>query len=377
MKCLHICNDFLGSKVHENLYHNLNELGVEQTIFYPSRTENLKKLQKGEPNRNIKLVVSKPLKKTHRLFYHSKIKFLYAELLKKIDPTNFDIVHATTLFSDGALAYRIFEDYGLPYIVAVRGTDVGAFLKYRPDLAFLAYKILNSASKIVFISDSLMKNLYNHWTARALNMNFKTKNKVIYNGVDAFWLNNRKLSQKNLQPYRIIYIGKFDENKNALILIECVLQMRNKYPQLQIDLIGAGGREEKKIKELAKNHNDVINYHGAIYDQVRLKELIKDNHIFAMVSISETFGLVYLEALSQGLPILYSEGRGIDGVLPEKIGEGVDPKSKKSIIQGLEKIINDYDSYKLEKIDFTQFSWKTIGQTYFNLYKSILKSNLD
>jgi len=372
MKCLHICNDFLGSKVHKNLYRNLDDIGVKQTIFYPFRTTNWEKLQKEKPEKNIKIIISKPLKKSHRYLFRSKIKFLYADLLKKVDPANFDIVHATTLFSDGAIAYRIFQDFGLPYVIAVRGTDVGAFLKYRPDLAFLAYKILNSASKIVFISDSLMKNLYNHWTARALNMDFKTKNKVIYNGLDSFWLKNQSPKEK-LQPHKIIYVGNFSGNKNTLKLIESVLQMRKNYPLLQIDLIGSGGVQEKEIKELANNNDGVINFHGAIYDKVRLKELLKENHVFAMVSISETFGLVYLEALSQGLPILYSKDRGIDGVLPQKIGEGVDPKSNESIVQGLEKIIFNYDSYILDKIDFAKFSWKTIGQTYYNLYKSILK----
>ena len=37
MNCLHICNDFMGSKVHENLYANLHKLGIEQTVFYPLR----------------------------------------------------------------------------------------------------------------------------------------------------------------------------------------------------------------------------------------------------------------------------------------------------------------------------------------------------
>jgi len=35
MRCLHICNDFLGSKVHEKLYMNLDNLNQEQTVFYP------------------------------------------------------------------------------------------------------------------------------------------------------------------------------------------------------------------------------------------------------------------------------------------------------------------------------------------------------
>ena len=90
-----------------------------------------------------------------------------------------------------------------------------------------------------------------------------------------------------------------------------------------------------------------------------------------MPSHSETFGLVYLEALSQGLPVLCSENQGIDGLFQNKVGEFVDPKSVESIASGLQRIIGDYSSFDLGIIDFAAFNWESISQTYLNIYKDV------
>ena len=47
MQCLHICNDFMGSRVHDNLYRELSSLGIsqDQIIFYPLRKGKLEKLE--------------------------------------------------------------------------------------------------------------------------------------------------------------------------------------------------------------------------------------------------------------------------------------------------------------------------------------------
>ncbi len=43
MKCLHICNDLLGSKVHLKLYTKLTQLGLDQVIYYPIRKSTISK----------------------------------------------------------------------------------------------------------------------------------------------------------------------------------------------------------------------------------------------------------------------------------------------------------------------------------------------
>lgn len=50
----------------------------------------------------------------------------------------------------------------------------------------------------------------------------------------------------------------------------------------------------------------------------QLREAFSISDIFVMPSKPETFGLVYVEALSQGLPILYAKGEGFDGYFDEE-----------------------------------------------------------
>jgi glycosyltransferase involved in cell wall biosynthesis len=372
MNCLHICNDFLGSKVHQNLYRSLEELKIQQTVYYPERPNSTNENISSIPDSNIKIIGSRPIKKYHKYFFRDKISHLYKDLKLKTQLTNFDLICATTLFVDGALALKIYKKYKIPYIVAVRGTDLNGYLKYRLDLFPLAKEILYNARKIIFISDSLEINFKKHYYIKNLKKDIWQKCAVIYNGLDSIWLENIK-KRKSISPFKILYIGRFDKNKNVLKLVESVLELQKKRPDLQITLVGKKGVEENEIKSISSKYPHIVNFIGPIYDKVKLKEIFEDNHIFAMPSYSETFGLVYLEALSQGLPVLFSKDQGIDGLFKAKIGEAVDPHSVKNIGLGILKIINNYNDYQLEKVDFSLFNWNNATNQYHTIYKSIVQ----
>lgn len=374
MKCLHICNDFMGSKVHENLYKNLYEQNVNQTIFYPLRRNKISDLKNYQKKFDCTIISSKPLKSYYKILFRSKIKFLYKSIESNIEVDKFDIVHATTLFSDGALALKIKKKYDIPYIVAVRETDIGSFLKYRPDLFFLLKEILNNASKVIFISSALKNSFLSNIYVQLTGIDIRSKCEVIYNGIDDFWISNISIQNLLIRPNKILYIGSFVKRKNSVNLIKAILHLKKSYPDLKIDLVGIRGEDHRKVLELSKLHPDSITYHGGINDKNQLRRLYLSNHIFAMPSFAETFGLVYLEALSQGLPVLCSRNQGIDGVFKYKIGEFVNPNSIDSISEGIENMIKNYSEYEVSKINFTDFLWKKISTSYYNLYNSIIKN---
>ncbi|ALM06781.1 hypothetical protein SB49_02400 [Sediminicola sp. YIK13] len=372
LNCLHICNDFLGSKVHRNLYRSLEGLKIQQTVYYPIRLLGSNEYIYSLPDSSIKIIGSKPIKKYHKYLFRDKISHLYKDLKLKTELANFDLICATTLFVDGALALKIYKEFNIPYIIAVRGTDLNGYLKYRLDLFSLAKEILYSAKKIIFISDSLEINFKKHYYIKNLKKHIWSKCEVIYNGLDSIWIENLK-KKKSINPSKILYIGRFDKNKNVLKLVYSVIELQKKLPDLQITLVGKKGEEENEIKTLSYKYPHIVNFIGPIYDKTELKEIFWTNHIFAMPSYSETFGLVYIEALSQGLPVIYSKGQGIDGLFKAKVGEAVDPHSINSIGIGLLKIINNYNEYHLEKVDFSIFDWNNTTKKYYTIYKSIVQ----
>ncbi len=368
MRVLHICNDYLGSKVHANLYRALKDVSVQQTVYYPLRTSTVSK--NIDEDATIETISGFQLKRYHKVLFRKKISDLIRDVFVKIDFKKVDLVHATTLFSDGAIAYGIYQKYGLPYVVAIRNTDTDLFLKLRPDLFFLVKEILMHATRIIFIGNAIKDNFFAHTFIKTFKTKISYKTEVIYNGIDMYWLQNiRKVSRK--QATKIMYVGVLDNNKNVLRLVKAFLQLKKTCPDLELNLIGNKGSQLEQIKHIAGKEGNGINYLGPIYKKEELLKVYRDNHIFAMASKRETFGLVYLEALSQGLPLLFSRAQGVDGIFKENIGEAVDPYSVGSIKNGLERLLTNYGQYTAQ-VDFSCFDWSYIAKRYKSLYNDIL-----
>lgn len=370
LSILHICNDFSYTKVHKNLYSKLDELQAgSQIIFNPLQKKNNKGKNKiCFEDSESEIVYSKLLLKHHRFLFLNKIKFLEPQLFQVLNgKKRVDVIHATTLFSDGALAYKAYKKYKTPYIVTVRNTDINIFLKFRPDLIFLANQIIANASKVLFVSQSNYKLFREHFLVRNVIKDFECKVEVITNAIDDFWLHNR-LKNRGNKPTGILFIGRFDTNKNVLTLIEAFKQIAKQYPNLTLNLVGGQGSCHEKV---LSNLNNQIKYWGYISDKERLQEMYLSNHIFAMASLKETFGLVYLEAISQGLPILYSKGQGIDGEFHLPVGEACDPKSIVDTREKLLKLIEHYSNYTVNKVDLSSYSWTNVAKKYINIYKEI------
>lgn len=363
---LHVCNDFTFSKVHSNLYRELDAQGVKQTVFVP--------LRKGasEDNRfegqNTTFVFAHILKRLHRLFFFHKIEKTVREIEKTVDLNQISCIHATTLFSDGMVARELHCKYGIPYIVAVRNCDVNAFLRYLPHLWWVHRAVMETADKVIFITPNLQKRLLKHPTLYKMREQVSEKSIVIPNGINEFWLNNIH-TENTAHPHHLLYAGNFTRNKNLPRLIHALQKLRTELPDLHLDVAGDGGNDQDRVLALIHRNADWITYHGKITDLEEMKTLYRANHIFAMPSKSETFGLVYLEAMTQGLSVLWTQGEAIDGMFPETIGESVNPLSESDITTKLRNLLTNLDHYKtLPPSTFDTFRWNAIAKQYVDLY---------
>ena len=371
-KVLHICNDFTYSKVHTELYQQLDKLGVEQIIYSPIRNKALEGNNRFEGS-HTETVYSFILKPLHRIFFNRKIDVIDKDICKNVDLSKVGIVHATNLFSDGAAALQIKRRYGLPYIVAVRNSDLNAFLKL-PHLWWVHRAVIREAEKVIFISPSHHKRLSSHWTLIGMRQTLAQKNLIMPNGINQYWLEHLQANpEQHAHNHGICYVGNFDDNKNVLRLIEAVLNLKATFPDIHLDLVGGTGNREQDVLHLVEKHPDTLSYKGKIYEKDKLQNIYQSNSIFAMPSIHETFGLVYVEALSQGLSILYTKNEGIDGIFDEKVGESVHPTHLQEIIDALRLLLsqpNNYEALATNKFDL--FSWRHIATKYQEIYSPFI-----
>ena len=376
-RVLYLSEDYNTSKVHHNLCQNLSLLGNPMVLFSIHRNHYSKDLTSSFEQIDYEKHINqfRGNRLMYKYIFPYKQHYKYHKLSTEIEFNDIGLCHASTLFSDGATALKLKKERGIPYIVSVRGTDTDLYAKKMIHLWKKGKKILRNAEKIIFISPALKDALLNSIPFRKMKEELKEKIVIIPNGIDDIWLKNIRMETQgiDIDNPRIIYIGVLDNNKNVLSLMDAIDLVAKRHSGIRISIVGGNGNQEESIKKRCEKCPERYQMLGKIYDKNKLREQIRQHDIFTMVSHGETFGLVYIEALSQGLPVLFSKGRGIDGFFQEKIGEGINPESVEDIANGLNRIIEHYNQYDKLNGKIYQFSWAKIAEKYEKIYSTILE----
>jgi glycosyltransferase involved in cell wall biosynthesis len=374
---LHICSDFPNQRLYPQLMASIAAAGERQFVFSAVRSD--AEVQRQPPNGCLQIDYSfqNIILKRHRFLFRTKINTARKALLKVVDVRKFDLVHAHFLYSDGALALQLKQHFGMPFITAVRDTDLNLFMKLRPDLWLIAKKVLEEASAVVFLSPAYRSAALARFGS-ALATCVRQKTLVIPNGLSAPWLCTQPPDDAQLtDDVRVLYVGEFSRRKNVASVIRAVESLRLRM-KVELTIVGGGGDFEQAIEAmLTLPQYSFVKRLQPIRDTEQLRAIYQSHTIFAMPSFTETFGIVYLEALSQGLPIIYSRGQGVDGYFaPETVSEGVDPNSVASLADAIVRLARRRGSIgPLCISEAHRFSWDSIGQRYARLYRSVCEGN--
>ena len=270
---------------------------------------------------------------------------------------------------------KLYKKYGIPYIVAVRNTDVNVFFKYFLHLRRRGIKILGDAKAVFFLSDSYKHQVMDKYIPDKYKQQILEKSHVIPNGIDDYWHNNlyyernidHTLSMFLQKKLNIVYVGNVDSNKNITLTCEAINNLRCKGWKIQFTVVG------KIVNSTVYEH---IKPYVTYIEPCSKEDLImiyRKNDIFIMVSHRETFGLVYAEAMSQGLPVIYTRNQGFDNQFKNGM---VGYSSSDSDVEELESnIIKCTLNYKELSnnaiINVNKFKWENICSKYIKLYEKI------
>jgi glycosyltransferase involved in cell wall biosynthesis len=295
-----------------------------------------------------------------------------SELLNCVDPEQFDVVHAHTLYSDGAAALRLKLQFGLPYVVAVRDTDLNVFMRFRPDLRWLMHSVLRNAAQLVFLSPTYREQFLSR-LSEELRAHTADKTRVLGNGLGSFWFERGPTRRPDSNaPRRLLYVGDFSKRKNVQTLLRAVDRLRKRLP-VELTLVGGGGNRDAQVRQsLERGEYPFAKFVCRIDDRKDLREIYRAHDIFVMPSLTETFGVVYLEALSQGLPVVHSRKQGLDGFFGQsRVSEAVDPRDIDDIARGIERLHERREEVGAACVaEARQFSWERIAEQYDELYQA-------
>ena len=377
MRVLHINVNYIMSALHQTMIEHMNRLEIESKVFVPTFDKSRTVLECEEY-----VTIKECFNKWDRIFYYVKQKKIMDSLLECFDVSEFDCIHAYTLFTDGNVAMQLSKKYGIPYVVAVRNTDVNDFFKKMIHLRNRGVEILQNASRIFFLSPKYRDEVLEKYVPQKNRNEIANKCSIVPNGIDEFWHvekseKNTLLKEKEFDKDKLvncIYVGGIDRNKNVELTMKALSLLENEGWKCRLTCVGKIV-DNSIYKRLCK-------YRNFVYISPKSKEKLIDYYreadIFVMQSHTETFGLVYAEAMSQGLPVIYTKGQGFDGQFEDgEVGYCVDDRDAIDISKKIKIICKDYSRISLRAVQsVSKFDWEKIVVKYEEIYKQIVNENI-
>jgi len=205
----------------------------------------------------------------------------------------------------------------------------------------------------------------------------KLKNKitVIQTGISDKIKISKPYSEK---PKKILYVGRFTENKGTLLTIEIFNELLKDFPNLKLILVGSGPLLKEmrlKIKNLNIERRVIILQN--IPDN-KLYELYADSDLFLMPSNYETFGIAIAESIASGTPTIAPNVGGIPSYLISGFNGYLVEKEnmKEEMINFSKKILGSIslrNKFRENGIKLNNsLSWDKTVEAYLKLIKKLL-----
>ena len=151
-----------------------------------------------------------------------------------------------------------------------------------------------------------------------------------------------------LKEMRLISVGRLSKEKAPEDLVKIFNLLSKKHPDWHLDIIG-DGEEREKIELYIKNHKleEKITLHG-FQNKDYIDKYLHKSSLYIMTSLTESFGIVLLEAMSHGIPcVAFSSAEGAREIITSgKNGYLIKNRNYSAMIKKIEDIMKKDDVRK-------------------------------
>jgi glycosyltransferase involved in cell wall biosynthesis len=197
--------------------------------------------------------------------------------------------------------------------------------------------------------------------------------KVIPNGIDPGEIGPVK---KTAGGYDVLFAGRLIKDKNVDVLINAVKLASMEIPDISLGIIGEGP-EKNRLQALAEETGAKVEFLGFRKEHDEVISYLKSSKIFALPSTREGFGIVGLEALACGLPIITTEHplNAAGDLITNGLNGYKGPLSKEYFAEKIASLLGDEAlrkkmSLKAEE-SIVGHSWDMIAKDTEGYYESI------
>ena len=299
-----------------------------------------------------------------------------ARALGSLRGERFDLAHYFFSLPTGLLSFVPGVLGRTPYIVSLRGSDVPGYDPYNRSLQTLhgllrpvTRRIWNRAGRVVALSRGLRETAME--TAPELRID------VIGNGVETDLF--RPAEERPVGgPVRFITVSRLIERKGIQHIIQAARALKDEFA-FTVEVLGDGNyRETLEAMALEAGVEDLIRFGGA-HPREDLPEKYGASDVFLLPSMAESFGMVFVEAMGCGLPVIGGRTGGVPDLVGEENGILVTPGSVEEVATAMRRFASD-PGYREEvgannrRKVLASYSWEGVARRYKEVYDGVLEA---
>lgn len=299
----------------------------------------------------------------------------YARIKRILQREAFDVLHLHEPLTPSLTWWALLQARTLP-----RAVTIGTFHAYheRPHWLYahsrpIFGKFFRRLDSLIAVSGAAYDFAYRL---------FPGDYRIIPNGVDlSRFGRDRQLGEDDPnRPPTILFVGRLDKRKGFQTLLEAYFRLKPDYPRLHLQVVGPFGLREYTPyqKEAEARHVTGIEFVGYVSPE-RLPAFYHQADIFCAPSLGcESFGIVLLEAMAAGLPVVASNIAGYRTVLSDgQEGRLIPPGQPECLAEVLRQLLNQpqqrQEMGQQGRLKASLYSWDHIVDQILELYRETIE----
>jgi glycosyltransferase involved in cell wall biosynthesis len=274
-----------------------------------------------------------------------------------------DLIHAHASFPAALVAMELASEFGIPYVVT---EHTGEALRQRVERARIGRRALgealNRADAVIVVSEAL---------ARRLAESGVSATDIIPNVVDEEFFTPAEPPAS--APPRAFALARLVEEKGIGRLIEAAALLRESDFPLDVRIGGDGPRRrqwERYARTLGLE--GTVSFLGSLTREAVRAEM-RACTCFVLPSDSESFGVVCVEALACGRPVVATRSGGPEDIVTERDGVLVPPRDTDALAEGLRTVLTGrYDAGAIREGAVRRFGSEAVTAALEGVYRRVL-----
>ncbi len=307
----------------------------------------------------------------HRKAFARGILSLYESQIKgRMEP---DILHAHCCVWAGQAAMALSQQTGIPYLITEHAT---MFQLHRDQISRKNNQYITQAfqraAKVLCVSSAFRDVLAVYRAPQEIQ--------VVGNVVDCDFFHQSDTKTANFTFFSLCYMQTEDQlrKKGIDILLRAWRTVQRNCPLARL-VVGGGGQALQKAVKWCEEYeiSDTVTFLGAL-DRQQTAHQMASCDCFVLPSRYETFGVVYIEAMACGNPVIATACGGPDDFVTPDNGLLVPVEDVSALEQAMQQMItssHQYDSDKIRASVASRFSSQAVAGQLERIYHAILEES--